>query len=56
MRLRKAIKVSDLKVDEAITVIGSPTDDGKIEAKFIRVLPEPGTIMLFKGIRNKAKI
>ena len=39
VRFREAIKVSDLKVDEFITIIGSPTDDGKIEAKFIRVLP-----------------
>lgn len=40
VRLRESIKVSDLKVDEAITVIGSPNKQGKIEAKFIRVLPE----------------
>src|SRR3989344_7264467 len=42
VRFRKAIKASDLKVDEAIIIIGSPTSDGKIEAKFIRVLPESG--------------
>lgn len=51
VRLREAIKASDLKVGEDITIIGSPTDDGKIEAKFIRVLPEPGAIMPFKGIK-----
>ena len=51
VRFRKAIKVSDLKVDEAIIIIGSPTSDGKIEAKFIRVLPESGVILPFKGLK-----
>jgi hypothetical protein len=30
------IKLSDLKIDERIVVIGSPKDDGSIEAKIIR--------------------
>ena len=38
-RLREATGLSELKVNDYITVIGSPTDDGKIEAKFIRVMP-----------------
>ncbi len=36
-RFRETVKPSELKVDDYITVIGSPTSDGKIEAKFIRV-------------------
>jgi hypothetical protein len=34
------IKLSDLKVNDKIVVIGSPNDAGKIDAKLIRVLPE----------------
>jgi len=38
-RLRETAELSELKVNDYITVIGSPTDVGKIEAKFIRVMP-----------------
>lgn len=38
-RGRETIKVSDLKVDDIIVVIGSPTDTGQIKAKMIRVFP-----------------
>jgi hypothetical protein len=34
------IKVSDLKVDDKIVGIGGPNDQGQIEPKLIRVLPE----------------
>ncbi|MFA5358200.1 MAG: hypothetical protein WC310_00025 [Patescibacteria group bacterium] len=37
--LRDAIKVSDLKIDDNIVVIGSPNDAGQIEARLIRVMP-----------------
>ena len=47
---RETIKPSELKVDDYIMVIGSPTSDGKIEAKFIRILPALG---VFKVINNK---
>jgi len=39
MSLRNAIKISDLKVNDNIVVIGEPNDQGQIEAKFIRFLP-----------------
>lgn len=32
-----ALKIGDLKVDDQITVIGSPNSQGQIEAKLIRV-------------------
>ncbi len=32
------LQISDLKVDDYVTVIGSPNDQGQIEAKFIRFL------------------
>lgn len=34
---RLSIKISDIKVDDKITVIGSPNEQGQIEAKFIRM-------------------
>lgn len=38
-RLRETIKLSDLKVDDNIVVIGSPNDSGQIVAELIRVMP-----------------
>jgi hypothetical protein len=38
-RLRETVKISDLKVDDFVVVIGEPNDSGQIEAKFIRLLP-----------------
>jgi len=35
------LKIGDLKVDENIVVIGVPNEQGQIEAKLIRVMPEP---------------
>ncbi len=40
-RLREAVEITDLKVDDFIVVIGQPNDSGQIEAKFIRLLPPP---------------
>ena len=34
---RETIKTSDLKVDDRIAIIGSPNEQGQIEAKLIRV-------------------
>lgn len=38
-RFRETVKLSDLKVDDQIVVIGQPNNTGQIEAKFIRVMP-----------------
>jgi len=35
------IKVADLKTDDFIVVIGSPNEQGQVEAKLIRVMPTP---------------
>ncbi len=35
---RENIKITDLKVDDKITIVGSPNDQGQIEAKLIRVI------------------
>lgn len=34
---RETVKLSDLKADESIVIIGSPNEEGQIEAKLIRV-------------------
>jgi len=36
---RKNIKLSDLKVDDNVTIIGDPNNNGQITAKLIRVMP-----------------
>jgi hypothetical protein len=41
---KETIGVGDLKVDDYIVTIGESNNAGQIEAKFIRVLPEPGAI------------
>lgn len=41
MRFREAISINDLKVNDNVVVIGSPNDNGQIEAKLIRVMPTP---------------
>jgi len=38
-RQMDTIQVTDLKINEQITVIGSPNDQGQIEANLIRVFP-----------------
>jgi 5S rRNA maturation endonuclease (ribonuclease M5) len=35
----KDIKISDLKIDDEVVIIGEPNDAGQIEAKLIRVMP-----------------
>jgi len=41
-RFQEEIKASDLKTGDSIIVLGSPNESGQIEAKLIRVMPEPG--------------
>lgn len=38
-KFRNTIKPEDLKIDDAIIVIGTPNKDGQIEAKLIRLMP-----------------
>lgn len=40
-RLNEDIKITDLKVDDYIIIIGNPNDFGKIDAKLIRIMPPP---------------
>ncbi len=39
--LRETIKISDLKIDDSVVIVGAPNDAGQIEAKLIRVIPPP---------------
>jgi hypothetical protein len=51
------IKLSDLKIDERVVIIGSPKEDGSIDAKIIRIFdinnlpPSPPDFMGPKGGR-----
>jgi|SRR3989344_4521504 len=40
-RSRNAAQQTDLKIDDFVVVIGSPNDQGQIEAKLIRLMPPP---------------
>jgi len=42
-RFRDNIKLSDLRVDDIVVVIGNPNNSGQIEAQLIRLLPSPPT-------------
>lgn len=41
MRFRDTLKPADLKADDFVVVIGSPNDQAQVEARLIRVMPEP---------------
>jgi hypothetical protein len=38
---REDWKLTDLKIDDFVTVIGSPNENGQIEARLIRIMPPP---------------
>jgi len=40
-KFKDDIKAEDLKIDDTITVVGTPNENSQIEAKLIRILPEP---------------
>ena len=40
------VSLVDMKVGDYIVVIGEPNDAGQIEAKLIRIMPPPGTMMM----------
>lgn len=40
-KFNQVLKITDLRVDENIVVIGAPNSQGQIEAKLIRVMPNP---------------
>lgn len=38
-KMMSVVKASDLAVDDYVVIIGSPNDQGQIEAKLIRIMP-----------------
>lgn len=38
-KFQEKIKLTDLKIDDYVIIIGKPNDQGQIEAKFIRIMP-----------------
>jgi hypothetical protein len=40
-RFRNAVSPNDLQVDDYVVVIGSPNNQGQIDAKLVRLLPTP---------------
>ncbi len=43
-KFKEVIKPEDLKINDFITVIGSPDDKAQVEAKLIRIMPSPEEI------------
>ncbi len=39
-RFNETVKLSELKINDFIVVIGEPNNSGQIEAKFVRVMPQ----------------
>jgi len=40
-RFQETVKSVDLKINDFIVVVGEPNEQGQIEAKLIRIMPEP---------------
>lgn len=47
---RKNIKLSDLKIDESVVVIGDPDNNGQIQAELIRVMPSPSVPLVIPSV------
>jgi RNase P/RNase MRP subunit p29 len=43
MKFREQLKISDLKVDDNVIVMGEPNESGQTVAKLIRIMPLPPT-------------
>jgi len=51
-KFKEAIQQEDLKVDDFVTVVGSPNDKSQVEARLIRIMPSPEEIPRFDLPRN----
>ena len=43
-KFRDSIKAEDLKVGDFVAVIGNPNDQAGVEAKLIRIMPDPANM------------
>lgn len=50
---RSVMTTADMHVDDQIVVIGSPNEQGQIQAKFIRIMPATPTTPLPSSIQAK---
>jgi hypothetical protein len=54
-KFKDSIKAEDLKVNDFITVIGNPNDKAEVEAKLIRVMPDPENMPFNNQIGTSTK-
>lgn len=38
-QFRDSLNISDLKLDDMVVVVGAPNEEGRVEAKLIRIMP-----------------
>jgi len=50
---RENVSLNDLKVNDSVIIIGSPNDSGQIEAKLIRIMPNPEYMPMVGDSLNK---
>ena len=43
-KFKDSVKADDLKVNDFITVIGNPDDKAEVEARLIRIMPDPASL------------
>lgn len=44
-RFRETIKADELKIGDFIVAIGAPNDDAQVEAKIVRIMPNPENLI-----------
>jgi len=49
---RKTLKLSNLKLNDNVVVIGNPNNSGQIQAELIRVMPQKPAIMVPSATQN----
>lgn len=45
-KFRDSIKSTDLKINDMVVVIGNPDDKAQVEATLIRIMPNPGEMLV----------
>lgn len=52
-QFRETLKSSDLKIGDFVVVIGAPNDNAQVEAKIVRIMPNPENFIGTTSTRNK---
>ena len=50
------LTIKDLKIDDFVVVIGTPDEQGQIEAKFIRIMPSPDLLINNNNTQTNEKL